>query len=316
LFVSGCFDFASLGRFRDGGGPADGMAPGDGGACHGQGPSGQWIPWFGLNIARGSAAAAVAPDGKVYVAGGTINGNASTPTMEIFDGKSWVLAPAQLSVGRTALGAASDDRGRIWVVSGKEDSGMLSRNVDVYENGMFSAGPMTVIAHSGLRVVFADGRLYLFDDSMDEVLDLTQPAPAWATVPQRPRPVDLMAAVVRNGAPVVIGDGSPRQLVQTYSAMARGWLSLPSLPSPRQAHGGAVDCTGRLYAVGGQNPTDASILGTVVTLGLNATSWQAAPPLLQARSEPSVVTAADGAIYAIGGSTAAGFTNSVEIFSP
>jgi hypothetical protein len=237
---------------------------------------------------RRAAAAAAAPDGKIYLVGGLTGSGLSTATMEIFDGTSWTLAPARLSVARSHLGAAADDRGRIWVVSGNADSGVNVRNVDVYQNGTFSAGPMTVIGHANLRVVFANGRLYLFDNALDEVLDLTQSSPAWVMALDRPSADDSIAAVVLKGAPVVIGDGSSRQLVQTYSDMLHAWTMLPSLATPRVFHGGAVDCAGRLYAVGGENPTGGAIYGTVETLDLNATTWQTAPRLLQPRTDLSV----------------------------
>jgi hypothetical protein len=104
--------------------------------------------------------------------------------------------------------------------------------------------------------------------------------------------------------------------VQRFATATRTWSALPSLPEPRRYFGAAVDCMGRLYAVGGENFQGTMDLASVGRLDEDASVWQSAPTLNHTGGALAVVTGGDGVIYAIGGSVLGTATASVETLYP
>jgi hypothetical protein len=92
------------------------------------------------------------------------------------------------------------------------------------------------------------------------------------------------------------------------------WTSRAALPTARQDVAAVSAPDGRIYAIGGDDP---SAIATVDAYTPSANRWTAAASLAQPRFQFGASVAADGRIYAIGGGASASTVlASVEIYGP
>jgi hypothetical protein len=92
-------------------------------------------------MANESLAAAAAPDGRIYLVGGTVGGAAVATVIAYAPSERRYAAVAPLQGPRTGLGAVVGADGRIYAVGGATDTTRALRDVEAY-------GPVVTIAPS------------------------------------------------------------------------------------------------------------------------------------------------------------------------
>jgi len=149
----------------------------------------RWITQTPLATARGFAAAAVGPDGRIYVAGGA-SASASFEAYDPVTGADTALADMPIARRLFPLVAGSDDR--IYAIGGEDASGTNVSRVDAYDTGTNAWTQVADLAGADSEfgaVTGADGRIYVFNGSGDR-----------ASWPIRPRRTPGAAWEARRGS--------------------------------------------------------------------------------------------------------------------
>ncbi len=105
--------------------------------------------------------------------------------------------------------------------------------------------------------------------------------------------------------------------VERFDPKSRSWAKVAPLTTPRPFLAAAAGPDGKIYAVGGGNPQDASLgLASGEVYDPKTDRWTPLPPMSTARWAPSAATGPDGRIYVLGGANRQGTLSSVEAFDP
>jgi N-acetylneuraminic acid mutarotase len=99
-------------------------------------------------------------------------------------------------------------------------------------------------------------------------------------------------------------------------ALAASWTSGARLPAARVSLTAASDANGKVYAIGGKNPSTSTIVDTVFRYDPGANAWTKVAPLPQPLSGAAAVRGLDGRIYVFGGATATQIVNTAEAYDP
>ena len=238
-----------------------------------------WAEASPIPTARGSPAAAVGPDGKIYVVGG-VDPDSKNNVVEAYDPKtdSWARLkplPTKRDDGLCAVAAkGADGRVRIYAIGGRDDSkpGNGLSTVEAYDpaNDTWSArAPMPTHRHALAATRGPDGRIYAIGGTNDrvfstDVLEIYDPVKdAWAPgapdalrpgvrrPPHSPRARPARSWSLAAG----IRTTSPLRSAVAYNPRTDTWRSLPGVPTARAAAGavtieGADGCL-RVYVLGG-----------------------------------------------------------------
>jgi N-acetylneuraminic acid mutarotase len=237
-----------------------------------------WAEASPIPTARGSPAAAVGPDGKIYVVGG-VDPDSKNNVVEAYDPKtdSWARLkplPTKRDDGLCAVAAkGADGRVRIYTIGGRDDSkpGNGLSTVEAYDpaTDTWSArAPMPTHRHALAATRGPDGRIYAVGGTNDrvfstDVLEIYDPArDAWAPGAPMPYGQECAAATFTPGPAgevLVLGGWDtrhqPLRSAVAYNPRTDTWRSLPGVPTARAAAGavtieGADGCL-RVYVLGG-----------------------------------------------------------------
>jgi N-acetylneuraminic acid mutarotase len=239
------------------------------------GPTGTWSPAPFQDTVRFAHAAATAPNGKIYIAGGK-NSSTALATLAELDVSlgRWSSGPTSIvpiSPWRANHGQATGLNGRPYVIGGANESGNLA-----------STQEYNPVVNS-----------------------------PWVTMASMPGGARLALGVAAhpNGKIYAVGGNNGGFLgrLEEYTPDTDTWRSgtpdLPTMPVPRQGLGAAVGSDGRLYAAGGYNGTDRNELHAW-TVG--ATSWTTLAPMHIGRQLTTLVATPQGTLYVFGGYNALG----------
>jgi N-acetylneuraminic acid mutarotase len=213
-------------------------------------------------------------NGKLYLAGGYLDGEEPTTDFWQYDPKTnrWTQLPSMHQPPRAA-GAAAVIGHRLYVAGGAPQTFNVSsfpvyNTLEIYDfdTGKWSFGaPMQVGRHhiSGAAV---DGKLYVVggrgekDHSLTIFESYDPKADEWKTLPPIPLGVASPRVVAADGKVVVVGgedqlnweegDGWVTPSAWAFDPKLNRWARLPDMRFERRG-GGAGFAGGRVYAIGG-----------------------------------------------------------------
>lgn len=276
---------------------------------------GDWNATADMSQARHFlAAAAVAPDGKVYVSGGLDASGLPVTLVEAYmPAEDRWTAVASLPEDRFTHASALGGDGRIYAIGGITGGGATLTNTvasyDVAADSWTAAPSMTVV-RGGPAAAAADGKIYVtgglneFDvESSGEVFDpatrLWSPIASMATARHQ-----HAMATGSDGLIYAIGgsdaSGGLIAAVEAYNPATGEWTPVASLPAGRIGLGAATAGDGHVYAYGGWTG-GSEVESSALTL--EDGEWKPAPSMNQARTGFAATAGPDGRIYAIGGVT-------------
>jgi Uncharacterized protein conserved in bacteria len=230
--------------------------------------------------------AAVAYNGKIYVAGGYLEGKVPTDKLFIYDSKKdeWVEGKP-LPSPRGAL-TAEFINGTLYAVGGLNSSQIPVNTNEAYDpetNTWTTRAPMPTARHH-LASAVIDGKLFAMggrilgdgvpSEDMDALLtnfnrnEMYDPeTDTWIVKQPMFDKRSGFAATSANGQIYVFGgQGVEKTLdsVEKYNPATNKWTFEPSMPSERMGLE-AVTVDNKIYTIGGQIPTDSGL----VALDLN-----------------------------------------------
>ena len=260
--------------------------------------NGRWSEPTKLPVGLNHVAVAT-HDGKLYLAGGFLEGEAETDLFLEYDPatRTWSEMPP---MGRARGGAAATVIGdRLYVVNGgpqpygTEDPPSPYKLLEVFDfrTGTWStAAPPPVGVHHvgaaavGGRIYMAGGRL-THEDSSDAFLAYGPASDRWTQLPDLPEGEMSSLGVVGVGGKVVVfggddevgwedGGGTVSPSAWAYDPETKRWTRLPDLHVERHAFAAAV-AGNRVYAVAGSicpglKPGGAVTTHTVESLPISA----------------------------------------------
>jgi streptogramin lyase/N-acetylneuraminic acid mutarotase len=248
--------------------------------------SGKWTRVADLPAPRRFFAMAEGSDGRIYVLGGQDpTGVVLANVVALAPGAtSWSSVP-DMPTARYLLAAATGGDGRLAAIGGNDANGNPLANVELFSpaSGTWTHGqgnPDGQRSNGLACAAGADGRIYVFGGfeegpngtgvlghagAYDPVAD------SWTQLPNMLTPRTFLAAAAgADGRIYAIGgttgntggntDGTAR--VEAFSAATQTWTVVPSLLTPRLTLGAATLPDGRLFAIGGSDPSDDALSST------------------------------------------------------
>ena len=218
---------------------------------------------------------ATARDGKLYLAGGFLEGEEATDSLWRYDPETdeWAQLP---SMGLPRAGAAAAVIGdKLYVAAGTPQTFGLDdppppyRRLEIYDfaTRSWSTGPDAPFAVHHVSAAALGGKLYMAGGRVDheassgKFFRYDPASERWEELPDLPLGPTSSAAVVAAGGKVVViggddelgwegGGGWVTPSAWAYDPRTNRWQRLPDLEIERHAHGGAVT-GGRIYAIAG-----------------------------------------------------------------
>jgi hypothetical protein len=204
--------------------------------------------------------------GRVFVLGGTSDGQAPIGVAEIFspsDG-TWTTI-ADLPTPRLGVAAATGKDGRVYAIGGRDASGAASDVVEIYaaDTQSWSPGPSLPTKRLALvAVTGADGKIY------------------------------AMGGRDSNNTPLGV--------VEAFDSDKGAWETVASLKTARYWFGATLAADGKIYVLGGIDTLGFLDEAEVLTPGAG---WSALPAMPEARGWVAAGASADGRVFAMGGGT-------------
>jgi len=231
----------------------------------------------------------VTHDGKLYLAGGFLEGETETAEFWEYDParNRWAqLAPMPVARGAAGTAVIGD---KLYVFGGAAqiyyvaDPGRPYDTLAVFdfETGQWSEGPDAPLALHHVGATALGGKLYVAGGRVDPerssaaFLSYDPRTRTWERLPDLPEgPISSMGVVSAGGRVVVLGGddeldwedggGSVSASAWAYDPANRRWARLPDLAVERHAFGVAV-AGGRIYAITGGYCPGLRPNGPVVT---------------------------------------------------
>jgi N-acetylneuraminic acid mutarotase len=107
----------------------------------------------------------------------------------------------------------------------------------------------------------------------------------------------------------------PLARAERYDPAADAWMSLPEVPTPRQGAAAATGSDGRIYVMGGTDPSFQTI-AIVEVFDPGTDTWTTVAPMNTPRTGFGATAGADGRIYVFGGYSGSGYVASAEVYDP
>ena len=266
---------------------------------------------------RKDASAATAPNGKIYVFGGSRNGPVSADIVE-FDSvtQSVTKLSVTLPSGRDSTSAATAPNGKIYVFGGYNVGNRFDDIIE-FDPIAQTATKLSVTLPSGRDSTSAatapNGKIYVFggisgDGRLDDIIEfdpVTQSVMTLeATLPSARK--ETSAATAPNGKIYVFGgdiNASPYTLddIIEFDPVTQSVTKLSvSLPSRRRETSAATAPNGKIYVFGGDGRDYLDDIVEFDSVTQSVTTLEATLP--SARYGTSAATAPNGKIYVFGGS--------------
>ncbi len=241
-----------------------------------------WQSGPNMPLARALTRAAKDNQGRIYIPGGNLRPpNIAVTSVMRFDETTslWEVLDTELNVARRHHAVTSDRLGRIYVIGGIKDSGLIEASVERFDPNLPEAGWLLddVPSLPSARL-FADavtdsrGIIYVvggYDgvSVLAEVLmfDPDHPELGWTIHSEMnsPRDQSFGLAIDKQDRIYAIGGGdggiggTPHtDTVERYDLNnpEAGWVFVDSINSSRHVGVGVADCHGFIYAIGGWEP--------------------------------------------------------------
>ncbi len=239
---------------------------------------------------------------------------------------------AALPAGRDFLAASTGPDGRIYAISGENESGSLDA-VNVLAPGgagWTAVAPLSTQRLGAATATGSDGRIYAMGgDITSSTVEAYSPAAnVWSPVASLPTPRwGLAAAAGADGRIYAVGGYSQRSggvlsTVEVYTPATNSWSSVANLSTPRWSLALATGSDGRIYAIGGCHalPCSEHTVSTVEAYTPATDTWTTVASLSTPRQHAAAARGADGRIYVMGGDAGgdprAQVLDSVEVYTP
>ncbi len=256
-----------------------------------------WLGGPAMSSPRADHVAAVAPDGKIWLACGYDS------SVEVFDPSTDSFAPAgelETYLYDCAMTFGADGRPRLL-------GGGASYLYDPTTK-TWTAGATTGFRQSNAWAVLPDGKVLAIGGSdsggpYSKGVEVFDPATdTWSPTGSTATAHDAGAIAVLPGGKVMLaggydGDGDIAG-VEIYDPVAKTWSAAASLPEERSG-GVAVVVSGKVLVVGGVGPTGP--LTSTAIYDLAAGTWAAGPSISVARRSRGATATADGRVFVLGG---------------
>lgn len=276
-----------------------------------------------MPLFRASPGVAVAPNGKVYVAGGADLGSADYRVQEYDPATNVWTLKTQMGFPRYGLGFAAASNGRLYAVGGQVGM-VMSTDVEEYDPQADAWATMTPIptGRAGLGLAAApNGKLYAAGGTTDTAgfgfaIALVQeydPANnTWTTrAPMLKARRNFGFVAAPNGKLYAVGgaDGLARSDVEEYDPVLDRWTAKQPMPAATASMGVALAPNGKLYAVGG-------VGSATYEYDPVADRWETKTPVPSSRVFTALVTAPNGKLYVIGGNLGFSENAPIEEYDP
>ncbi len=241
---------------------------------------GTWTNTTDLSVGRHFLAAAAASlDGRVFASGGLDLNGLALALVEVYDPDVAWTEVTPLPGDRFAHASVRGDDGLIYVIGGTTDGGATITTSVLAYDPTGNSNPWTSVAdmsvpRTGLAAAVAGGKIYVTGGfnfvEVDGELQFHVEASGEVYDPANP------------------GDG---------------WQPIASMATPRQLHAMATGPDGRIYAIGGTNEFQSTLIASVEAYDTLTNTWTEVEvtSLPSGRFGLGAVTGADGHIYAFGG---------------
>jgi N-acetylneuraminic acid mutarotase len=227
-----------------------------------------WSGRANMPTARVFAAAATAPSGKIYVAGGSTSVDSSTAldAMEEYNPatNSWTTR-APMPTARLGLALVAAPNGKLYAIGGYSTSAQQALGfVEEYDPTTDQWTRRADMPSARTRFGAAlglDGKIYATGGDLggfapQPSLEVYDPiANTWTT--RTPLPTarsDIAAATAGNGRIYVVGGFITQgelSLVEEYTPATDSWVRRDDMQDRRRVPGLVTGANGRLYAIGG-----------------------------------------------------------------
>jgi hypothetical protein len=269
-----------------------------------------------LPAGRAGWSAASAPDGKIYLVGGTPDfGPEERPSsLFVFDpvtGSSRALTSAPVAFYETPGATFIGDL-------------MMVVNTEVWfydpAHDAWKQGPATPGgAFMGRAVTTGiDGRVYAFGGrslygAATDDAEVYVPGTGWQMLPPVPAPIAEFAAVSISGRLYVIGTSS-FVLVSGSGA----WYQAATTGVVRRYAAVVVHGASDILAIGGQTPDASTPLATVERFDHASEGWSdvARLPVPVSMAAAATSVSCPGRVYVFGGESPNGVSNAVQVYGP
>ena len=266
-----------------------------------------------LPSGRDYTSAATAPNGKIYVFGGS-----ASNTIVEFDPVTQAVTTLDTTLpsGRSSTSAATAPNGKIYVFGGVVSGGAISDDIVKFDPVAQTATTLSVTLPSGRSSTSAatapNGKIYVFGGGgLDTIVEFDPVTQAVTTLP-----VTLpswresaSAATAPNGKIYVFGGFGPVGSSNTnsddifeFDPVAQSVTTLKvTLPSGRDYTSAATAPNGKIYVFGGRGSGNSLVDDIVKFDPVAQTATTLSVTLPSATSGTSAATAQNGKIYVFGG---------------
>jgi serine/threonine-protein kinase PknK len=267
-------------------------------------PAAQWRSLPDAPTARLMMAWAVLND-KIWILGGLRNGVA-LQTVESYDPhtRAWETGPPLPIPLHHA--AAATFRGEVVVLGGaSENLAQASNKVFALRGGNWVELPSLTHARAALAAaVVGDKLVAVGGQNAKKLVPQTEvfDGNSWQDAADLPTPREHLAAVSDGTSVYVVGGrflsaDKNSAAFERFDPQSGKWTKLVGMPTPRGSYG-ATYISGRILAVGGEEPTQ--VLGVAEMYTVADGKWTTLPPMPTPR-HAEVVATVGNTVYCIGG---------------
>jgi N-acetylneuraminic acid mutarotase len=244
---------------------------------------------------------------------------------------------APMPTSRQDLGLAAAGNGKLYAVGGATMDETIAR-VEEYDpaTDTWAAKAPMPTARSGLGLAASSGKLYAIggfrnaaSGSVATVEEYDPATDRWAIRAPMPTARHFLGlATARNGKLYAIGGFNEKRrrrrlilpTLEEYDTATDTWATKAPMPTARGRLGLASASNGKLYAMGGVNPTGGpgnAPFATVEEYDTATDTWVARASMPSGRERFGLAIARNGRLYAIGGATnILGAVATVEEYTP
>jgi N-acetylneuraminic acid mutarotase len=285
-----------------------------------------WSPAASMLSARSDPSATVLPDGRVLVAGGATNGNASLASAEIYDpvNNTWT-ATGSMAEARTRQTATLLQNGKVLVIGGYNTGGSItfSQTAEMYDpaDGSWTtmATPLSESRGQHAAQLLPGGNAVLLIGGVSrtgfvntaELFPVNDSGNTTVLPYAVPSGNVYTSVLLDDGSVLATGDGSTTALrfhPDTLSWTTSTYSGSRTLPTMTTLADGRVLLAGGTGS-GGVRLTTAEIYNP------DANVWTTAASMSTGRGAASAVLLANGGVLAVGGFNSDSL-NSVERYTP
>jgi N-acetylneuraminic acid mutarotase len=295
-----------------------------------------WATKAPMPTSRQDLGLAAAGNGKLYAVGGATMDETIARVEEYDPATDTWAAKAPMPTARSGLGLAAAGNGKLYAVGGF--GGAVLATVEEYDpaTDTWAAKAPMPTARSGLGLAASSGKLYAIggfrnaaSGSVATVEEYDPATDRWAIRAPMPTARHFLGlATARNGKLYAIGGFNEKRrrrrlilpTLEEYDTATDTWATKAPMPTARGRLGLASASNGKLYAMGGVNPTGGpgnAPFATVEEYDTATDTWVARASMPSGRERFGLAIARNGRLYAIGGATnILGAVATVEEYTP